>query len=165
MSVTTKEIIDYVMESPHNTNPAVLRSLLNQYNSSSDISITPVLTLIVINNSSTSLTATPIQILNGTLVQIATGMEIAPKSTRIIETIIQGLSYQSEEPVYDTLLTRILRPAGETSINLFYGLNVSFTNAVNCSAGRGPYDDNYQIVITDVTQNASLTVMLQDSLA
>lgn len=32
MSVTTKEIVDYVMESPSNTNPAVLRSLLNQYN-------------------------------------------------------------------------------------------------------------------------------------
>lgn len=31
MTTTTDEIVDYVMETPHNTNPAVLRSLLSQY--------------------------------------------------------------------------------------------------------------------------------------
>lgn len=31
---TTKEIIDYVMESPHNTNPSVLKSLLNEHSTS-----------------------------------------------------------------------------------------------------------------------------------
>lgn len=32
MSVTTKEIVDYVMDSPSNTNLAVLRSLLSEHN-------------------------------------------------------------------------------------------------------------------------------------
>lgn len=35
MTTTTDEIVDYVMESPHNTNPAVLRSLLSEHSEDS----------------------------------------------------------------------------------------------------------------------------------
>lgn len=49
--ITTKEIIDYVMESPHNTNPAVLRSLLNQYSGGGGVTELNTFKLIITNNT------------------------------------------------------------------------------------------------------------------
>lgn len=57
MAITTQEIVDYVMDSPSNTNPAVLRSLLSEHTINLDFR-----ELIIINNRTKTATSGAVSI-------------------------------------------------------------------------------------------------------
>ena len=146
--MTKKDILDYVMNTPHNTNRAVLSGMLNQLtDGDGGVLKNKTLSITIINNSGHDLSqGMPLQIIKN--------------DSGLIKYVFETMPIEDETIDVTSLI--VPRPDGSASFGIELPiftqgtLSISVSNDINCTLSSEFM--GYSIIVTDITKDASVTL-------